>query len=310
MLQNKHGNGWRFINRDGSMNVRPEDFHQAALTDLYHLFLSMRWRTMFLFVTLTYLMVNVLFGSAYFFAGPHALNGTRATEPWAHWIECFFFSVQTLATIGYGGVSPNSLFAHLLVTIEALVGLIGLALITGIVFSRFARPTARVRFSDFALITRIDGKPCLVFRMANTRLNQIAEAQVRVVLARYESTEEGTSYRELYDLRLERDRSPLFSMTWMIVHTIDKDSPLLGQSQESIRASDTEIITTMTGTDETFSQTVHSRFSYAADDLKWNVDFEDMISRDDDGYLSVRLEKISTTRPVRCCPIAEPIQLS
>lgn len=309
MRQNQHGKGWRFINRDGSMNVRPEDFHRTALSDLYHLFLTLRWRVLFLLVTLTYVLINILFGTAYFLGGPNALNGTQAAGNWEHWIECFFFSVQTLATIGYGGISPHSLVAHILVTVEALTGLIGLALITGIIFSRFARPTARIRFSNHALISRMDGKPCLMFRMANTRLNQIAEAQARVTLARNETTQEGIVYRELYDLSLERERSPLFAMTWLVIHIIDEKSPLLGQTRESIRACDTEIIATMTGTDETFSQTVHSRFSYAADDIEWNAEFEDMIARDDCGYLAVSLEKISATKQYLARPVSEPITL-
>ncbi len=308
MPKSERGTGWRFINRDGTMNVRAEDFSKTSLFDLYHLFLSLRWRMVFLLVTLTYLLVNILFGTAYFLAGPDALLGTHAHDPLDRWLECFFFSVQTLATIGYGGISPHSLTAHILVTIEALVGLIGLALVTGIIFSRFSRPTARIRFSHRALITRMDGKPCLVFRMANTRLNQIAEAQVRVVVARYETTQEGQGFREIYDLALERDRSPLFAMTWTIVHPIGPDSPLYGQSRESIRASDTEIITTLIGTDETFSQTVHSRFSYAAGDIEWNTDFDDMVYRDSNGVLTVQLEKINSTKPSQCDSVPEPIQ--
>jgi inward rectifier potassium channel len=305
--KNTDGKGWRFINRDGSMNVRGEDFHRSSLFDLYHMLLSMRWRMVFLLVTAIYLLVNVLFGTAYYLGGPEALHGVQAVNPQERWLECFFFSVQTLATIGYGGISPNTHYAHFLVTIEALSGLIGLTLITGIIFSRFSRPTARIRFSQHALITRLDGRPCLIFRMANTRLNQIAEAQVRVVLARTETTQEGLTFRELYDLKLERDRSPLFSMTWTVLHPIDSDSPLRGQTRESIRASDTEIITTVTGMDETFSQTVHSRISYAAHELEWNTEFEDMVYRDEKGYMTVRLEKIDATRSAQGDPVPEPI---
>jgi len=308
MSQERKRQGWRFINRDGTMNVSAGDFRRNSLTDLYHLLLSMRWRTVFLLVTAIYLLINVLFGTAYFLGGPDALQGTRAISGLERWVECFFFSVQTLATIGYGGISPQSLTAHILVTIEALTGLIGFALITGIIFSRFARPTARVRFSCQALITRIDGKPCLVFRMANERLNQIAEAQVRVVLARGEMTREGQSFRELYDLKLERERSPLFSMTWTIVHPIDSESPLYGETSQSILERDTEIITTVTGTDETFSQTVHSRFSYAAHEFEWNRQFADMVFRTPDGILRVELEKMSLTEPLIGEPVLEPIR--
>jgi inward rectifier potassium channel len=267
----------------------------------------MSWRKLFACVTSVYLTINLVFGTAYYLEGEHALRGLQAATPFDHWVECFFFSVQTLATIGYGGISPNSIYAHLLVTVEALVGLIGLALITGIVFSRFSRPTARVRFSDQALITRIDGIPSLVFRMANTRLNQIVEAQVRVALARSEMTCEGLVFREFYDLSLERERSPLFAMTWTIIHPIGPESPLYGQTRESIREMDTEIIVTVIGMDETFSQTVHSRFSYASEEIEWNLIFEDMVSLQPDGKLRVELEKMSRTRALQAEPVVQPI---
>ncbi|MFL5812692.1 MAG: ion channel [Bdellovibrionia bacterium] len=306
--KNRSGRSWRFMNRDGSINVRGEDFRRSSLFDLYHMLLSMRWRMVFLLVTLIYIVVNIVFGTAYYLGGPDALRGIQTLNSTERWLECFFFSVQTLATIGYGGISPNTNYAHFLVTIEALSGLIGLTLMTGIIFSRFSRPTARIRFSCHALITRLDGKPSLIFRMANTRLNQIAEAQAHVVLARAETTQEGLNYREIYDLKLERDNSPIFAMTWTIVHPIDEDSPLYGQTKESIRATDTEIIITLAGADETFSQTVYSRFSYSADDLEWNVDFEDMVRRDQDGLLYVQLEKIDSTKPAPGVPIPEPIR--
>jgi inward rectifier potassium channel len=306
--QNVSGKGWRFINRDGTINVRGEDFRRSSLFDLYHLLLSMRWRMVFALVTIIYLLVNILFGTAYYLGGPDALHGTHAVESGERWLECFFFSVQTLATIGYGGISPSTTYAHFLVTIEALTGLIGLTLITGMIFSRFSRPTARIRFSQHALITRLDGQPCLIFRMANTRLNQITEAEVRVALARSETTQEGLNYREFYDLKLERERSPLFAMTWTIVHPIDPASPLYGQTRESILAADVEIVVTVKGTDETYLQTVYSRYSYAPFDMEWNTDFEDMVFRDQNGYLSVRLEKIDSTRAAAGNPVLEPIQ--
>jgi inward rectifier potassium channel len=298
----------RVFNRNGSINVVSNRSKRSSLHDLYHLLLSIRWRSVFLLVTSLYLFINTLFGTAYFLGGESALQGIHAGSASERWLECFFFSVQTLATIGYGSISPNSLFAHLLVTVEALVGLVGLALVTGIVFSRFSRPTARVRFSNRALITRLDGKPCLIFRMANERLNQIVEAQVRVALARSETTHEGLRFREFYDLRLERERSLLFAMTWTIVHVIEPGSPLYGQSQKTLSDSDSELIISLTGTDETFSQTVHARFSYAADEIDWNLEFEDMVFREPDGALCVALDRIHATRPSSGKPVSELIE--
>ncbi|MDR3608862.1 MAG: ion channel [Oligoflexia bacterium] len=288
----------RFLNRDGSSNVDPSSFKKEAFSDSYHFLLSMRWTKFLAFIAFGYFVVNLIFGTAYFLAGSAALDGIRAASELDRWKECFFFSVQTLATIGYGKVSPASFGAHLLVTVEALTGLIALALGTGIMFARFSRPTARIRFSENALITHLDGRPCLIFRMANARFNQIVEAEVGAVLTRLESTEEGQVYRELHDLPLDRDHTPIFGMTWTITHWIDEQSPLYQASYESLSQSDTELIVTVTGTDETFSQTVRARFSYVASEFVWDALFADIVSVGKGGLVHVAIDRLSEIFPV------------
>lgn len=299
---------WRFLNRDGSINVDNRSFKRENLTDLYHILLSIGWGRLLAIITSIYLLMNLFFGTAYFLAGPNALEGIGTSTGLTRWEECFFFSVQTLATIGYGKVSPVSIWAHLLVTVEALMGLMGLAVMTGIVYSRFSRPTARVRFSDRALLTRIAGKPCLTFRMANARFNQIVEARVRVVLSRTEITPDGHTFRELYDLKLERDRSPLFAMTWTVIHWIDDSSPLYHATRDFIVNADSEVIVALTGTDETFSQTIHARFSYGPEDIAWNLEFEDVLSFSPEGRIHVALECLSATRVSERSQLSEPIE--
>jgi len=290
---NDNPNSKRFLRRDGSLNIDSSSYQRALFRDLYHALLSMRWSRLLSLVGVAYFGINLLFGAAYFLAGNGALDGIGNTDSWRRFVDCFFFSVQTLATIGYGKISPVSLLAHGLVSVEALAGLLGLAMVTGIVFSRFSRPTARVVFSDKALISSLGGQPSLTFRIANSRLNQIVEARIRVVLARNETTSEGLTFRELYDLKLERDMSPLFSMTWTVVHPIDSESPLKGITSELLAQSETELLVTLTGIDETFLQSVYSRFSYAVEDLVWNAQFSDMISQTSEGRVHIDIKAIN-----------------
>lgn len=286
----------RSLQRDGTMNLDRRSFQKTLFGDLYHVLMSSSWVKLLGMITGLFLMINLFFGTAYFLAGDQALEGMEAAAGWAHWLECVFFSVQTFATIGYGKLSPLSLIAHLLVTLEALIGLLSVAMMTGMIFSRFSRPTARVLFSENLLITEIDSQPSLVFRMANVRLNQIVEARVRVVLLQTETTAEGQSFREFYELVLERSNSPLFSMSWTVIHPIDSESPLYGKTREQILNSDMEFMVTLNGTDDTFLQSVYSRKAYTVEDILWNVHFADMISRTPEGRLHVDISAINTIR--------------
>jgi inward rectifier potassium channel len=280
--------GWRFLNHDGTFNVERVDrpTRKFYRTDLYHRFLSLSWRQFFIAVALSYFVLNVLFGLGYFAAGPSALSHSDGTPVPIHlfdrFMECFFFSVQTLATIGYGKLVPNSIISDLLVTIEAFVGLLIVALMTGLVFARFSRPTARVVFSKAAVINSHDGTPSLIFRMANLRTNQIVEAGIKVSFACNETTSEGEHYRNFYDLQLEREESSMFVLSWTVVHPIDAKSPLYGLTHEDLVERQSEILILMTGWDETFAQTIHARHSYSPDEILFNHRFTDMIHLDED----------------------------
>jgi inward rectifier potassium channel len=296
---------WRFLNRDGTFNVervdRPRrDRHSR---DLYHRFLSLHWREFFAAVAVSYFLLNLLFGLGYFIAGPHALSHTDGSPVpdglFERFSECFFFSVQTLATIGYGKLVPNSMVSNFLVTVEAFIGLLIVALMTGLVFARFSRPTARVVFSRDAVINFHDGVPSLLFRLANLRANQIVEAGITVVFARNEKTIEGDFYRNFYDLELEREKSPMFVLSWTVVHPITADSPLHGMTRQDMFDQQAEILILMTGWDETFAQTIHARNSYAPEEILWNHRFKDMIDIDDErGKLLMDVRKISEVEPI------------
>ncbi|MDB5039062.1 MAG: channel inward rectifier conserved region 2 domain protein [Bacteriovoracaceae bacterium] len=280
----------RTLNQDGSFNTgrrRSNFFH-----DSYHELLSASWPKFLFLVLSTYFLVNLVFAILYFFCNPESFEGMRTTSREVHFSDCFFFSIQTLATIGYGRISPVQLLPNLIVSIEALVSLMGLALVTGLFFTRFSRPTARVIFSKNAVITKYDGKDVLMFRMANERLNHIVEAHVDVALAHIIVQPDGERFRNLTDLKLKRRKSPLFASTWTVMHFIEPDSPLYQKSKEDLEKCEAEILVSLSGLDETFAQTIHARYSYTADDLVWNKKFEDILVRDANGQISVNLKKM------------------
>jgi len=284
------------MNPDGSLRVRRKGANPFGARDLYHSLLRVSWWRFLLFLTGFYLAVNLAFAVGYLLCGPGALDGASRESTQKAFSDAFFFSVQTFATIGYGRITPVGLAANLLVTFEALFGLLGVALSTGLLFARFSRPTARVRFSKHALIASHDGVQSLVFRVANERLNQVLEARVAATLIKDEVTAEGEHYRNLYDLKLERDVSPVFAMSLTVVHPITPESPLHGMNETDLRNATAEIMVSLSGTDETFSQQIHARRSYNADEMVWNRSFADMLSRTDDGYLLVDLSKIDELR--------------
>ena len=251
-----------------------EMVHNRPFGDLYQVLLTTSWPRLVLIVAACYVAGNSLFALGYVL-DRGGIDHARAGS----FRDAFFFSIQTMATIGYGHMVPHSLFANILVTLEALVGVLGFALMTGLIFAKFSRPSARVLFSRVAVITQWEGIPSLLFRMANERGNQIVEAQIHLVLARDEFTSEGESIRRLHDLELIRHQHALFTLTWTAVHPITVRSPLAGVTPASLAAADTEIIVSLIGFDETFSQTVHARYAYTARDIVWGVRFVDVLSR-------------------------------
>jgi len=241
--------------------------------DAYHRLLTMPWHRFFALVLLGYIFVNGCFALGYYGLGDAIENAAPGS-----FLDVFFFSVQTLATIGYGKMAPHTLGANILVTLEALLGMIGLAVTTGLVFARFSRPTARVLFSRVAVVTRWEGTPSLMFRMANARGNQIVEARLKLTLIRSETTAEGQSVRRLHDLRLLRSEHAAFALTWTAVHPIDAASPLRGDDAESLRASRSDFVVSLTGIDEGLSQTIHARYGYRPEDLRFGVRFVDILT--------------------------------
>jgi inward rectifier potassium channel len=251
-----------------ALGLRPR-----PLADLYHFLLTSRWWALLTFLAGAYVAVNVLFALVYLGLGDaieHARPGSFA--------DAFFFSVQTMATVGYGNFWPRTPAANVVATVEMILGGMGLALMTGLVFAKFARPTARVLFSEVAVVRGWEGTRSLMFRMANTRASQIVEAHVSLTLVRTERTAEGDELRRLTDLRLLRAQSALFALSWTAIHPLDAQSPLRDATPESLAASDAVLIVTFSGFDENLATTVHARHTYAAAQVLFGRRFADIIT--------------------------------
>jgi inward rectifier potassium channel len=284
--------GYRLINRDGSFNVRVSRGERWRTFFSYHTLLSISWGRLVALLAAGFLAANGLFAAVYLACGSGALVGADGFGPFA---RAFFFSVHTLATIGYGSIVPATFAANIVVTVESLVGLLGLAVATGVVFARFSRPVADIRYSTHAVIAPYKGITAFEFRVVNGRHAQLVNISAVVTMSRFEG-EPPNRLRRFYQLSLERSTVAFFPMNWTVVHPIDETSPLWGWDESRLLEAETEFLVLLTAVDETFSQTVHSRSSYTAEELRVGHRFELMFREDDEAFV-LDMEKLSETRP-------------
>ncbi|MBJ7899993.1 MAG: ATP-sensitive inward rectifier potassium channel 10 [Cyanobacteria bacterium RI_101] len=286
--------GPKLINARGLIDrSQKSGLRRPVRPDLYHGLLTLSWRAFFAVVAIFYLGFNLIFASLYWVTG----GGIANADP-GSFLDVFFFSVHTFSTVGYGSMYPETLTAHWIAALEIFTGILSVAILTGLMFARFAKPTARVLFSAVAVICPFEGVETLMFRAANRRANRILEAQVRVSLVRDHVTQEGHSIRRFYDLKLLRSQTPVFGLSWLIMHPIDPESPLYGKSAEEWSADNYELWISLTGLDETFSQTIHSRYAYAGEDLHWRRRFADIFAQTAEGRWSIDLDKFHQTLPL------------
>jgi inward rectifier potassium channel len=278
--------GRESFGRSGNPGITRLGMPRTGLRDAYHFMMNIPVSGLLAVLVVVYLVANALFATLYM-----AFPGSIAHAEPGSFADAYFFSVQTMATIGYGALLPGSMAGNLIATAETVVGMLTVALSAGVVFARVSRPTARMMFSEVAIIGKRNGRETLMFRIANQRRTQIVEAQITVAMLRDETTLEGETVRRFHDLKLERDRTPIFALSWTVLHVIDEDSPFFRATHDSLKAMNAEIICSITGVDEIFAQPVHARYGYAVEDLRWNTRFIDIISRDEDGkrYIDYRL---------------------
>ena len=259
-------------------------------TDFYHGVLTAPWPLFFLGLALFFFSINVVFALLYM-ADPHGIQNARPGNFW----DAFLFSVQTIGSINYSVMVPKSVYANMIVVAEAFFGILNLALVTGVVFSRFSRPYARVLFSKVAIVTTFDGQPTLMFRAANQRGNLILDASITVSYAHETTTREGHAMRRFEELKLVRARSPLFALSWTVMHRIDESSPLYGATPETMAEDQAELIALLSGTDDTLSETIYARQAYKPHQIQWNRRFADILSKTPKGRRVVDLKRFHDT---------------
>lgn len=263
-------------------------------SDSYHLLLTLSWPRFFTLVAGFYLLINLLFAAA-FYAMPGAVANARPGS----FTDVFFFSIETLATVGYGYMNPGSLYGHVVASIEILVGMLSIAIMTGLLFARFSRPTARVTFSNMIVVTTFNGVRTLMLRAANQRNNLILEATVRASLVKKEQTQEGETFYRIHDLKLERDRTSAFALSWTVMHKIDQTSPLFGITHDELIAAEATINIAISGVDETLNDTVHARRDYEPEQLAFGFRFVDILFEQSNGVWAVDFSKFHEVQPDR-----------
>lgn len=284
----------RLLNSDGSFNVRRSGLPFLSSLNLFHFFLEMKWRTFLSLLLAIYFVSNVVFGLAYAAFGEMALVDTSADPTQSLFVRGFFFSVQTFATIGYGTIHPVGIVPNLLVTVESYYSLLVNALITGLVFARFARPTARLIYSDVAVVAPYRDITGLMFRLVNGRHNQLIEVTAQVMFSRL-VVENGRPVRRFDLLELERRKVSFFPLAWTVVHPITPDSPLAGLTHEDLVQADAEILILMSAIDETFAQVVHTRTSYKPNQIRFGHKFASIYREVPEGEpISIDVRRLSS----------------
>ncbi|HSF18238.1 MAG TPA: ion channel [Vicinamibacteria bacterium] len=272
----------RLLNRDGTFNSKRAGLGPLASLHLYDALLTMRWSHFLVVVVLAFFATNAGFAVLYAALGGEALAGGSFSSSF---VRAFFFSVHTLSTVGFGNIVPASLSANVLMTLESLVGLLEVAITTGLVFARFSRPTAKILFSHSAVVAPYRDGHGLMFRIANQKSTQLIELEAKVIYSWMENDGERW-IRRFQQLPLERDKVAFFPLSWTVVHPIDKKSPLHGLTDPACKKTDAEVLILLQGIDETFSQTVHARSSYKADEIVWNARFTDIFLRSESNAIA------------------------
>ncbi len=281
----------------GQREILTEGIRRVVFQDLFHYFMTITWPQVFATFAGFFLVFDTLFGFAY-----HLVPGCIANLNPPGFAGAFFFSVETLATVGYGDMHPQTVYGHTVAMIEIFVGLMSLAVITGLMFARFSRPRARFLFSKQLVVRPIDGRRTLVLRAANLRLNVVQDAFAKLYMTRNEVTQEGFRIRRVVDLPLLRSTQPLFSLGWTLMHVLDESSPLRRETAESLNEAEAAFILNMSGTDESTGQMLTTRAEYSHSAIRWNATFRDIIEIDADGVLHMDYAKFDEVEPLPDAP--------
>ncbi len=278
--------------RIGSREMQARGLPVGFWTDLYHRSMSVYWPVFFASAALIFIGLNAVF-AFFYWLGDKPIANVNKDLP----LSLFYFSIETLATVGYGDMHPQTNYGHLVATVEIFTGMSFLAVMTGLIFARFSRPRARFVFAEHAVVGMHQGCPTLMIRVANARNNTISQATARLWLLRMEHTIEGIMLRRFYELKLDRQEHPIFALSWTLFHAIDETSPLHGATSDAIAASDTALVLNVSGVDDSSAQHLYSRKLYGRDDILWNYHYSDIASFSDAGRLIIDYSKFHDVRP-------------
>jgi len=282
----------RLLNRDGSFNVRRTGLPFFAWFSGYHYLISLPWWNFNLLILLAYVAINAFFGAVYLTIGMSGLSGIDAHTVAEQYLQAIFFSTQTFTTVGFGRIAPVGTGANIASAFESLAGLLSFAFATGLVWGRFSRPVAKIIFSSHSVIAPDESITRFMFRVANQRKNQLIDVEAEVTLSRLETSSDGKRARRFYPLSLERRTVTFFHLSWTVVHPIDEHSPLFGVTAEQLYGSEPEFLILLRAFDDTFSQTVHARTSYRAEEVVFGQKFKGIIQVGKDGMTEIELDKI------------------
>ncbi|MDB5104264.1 MAG: ion transporter [Fibrobacteres bacterium] len=292
----------RLLNRDGSFNVERRGLPPLFALNIYQELIKQTWPRFILTVLCFYVAVNMLFSLLYMAIGVRHLAGLDTSSVSNRFWDAFFFSAQTLTTVGYGRISPVGFITSMTAAFESLAGLMGFALATGLLYARFSRPQARMLFSKNALISPYRGGTALMFRVANGRRNEMIETEIQVAL----SLPAPDGKRRFYDLPLERRSINFFPLSWTVVHPIDAESPLYGMGAEHFKDAG-EIFIQMKSFDDVFSQTLYIRSSYRFEDIVYGASFTFIFGRNERGATTIDLHRLDEHEPAEL-PLLDPAE--
>ena len=286
--------GFRALNKDGSFNIEKTNIPFFERLNFFHTLVTMKWSHFFGFIILGYFIVNLFFASIYSIIGVENLTGTQGMGPLEQFMEAFFFSAQTITTLGYGRVAPLGLPANIIAAIESLLGLLFFALATGLLYGRFSKPISKIKYSDIAIIAPYKNINGFMFRLVNPQKNELLDVEVNVSVS---MKREGSELRDFHILNLERKKVRFFPSMWTIVHPIDKSSPLHKLGKDDYFKKDFEFIVMLKAFDESSGQMVYSRSSYKPEEIKWGQKFV-YVAKRTNGKTLIDVSKINERKKV------------